>query len=204
MPQCKFQAKIIGLLFVALFTIFFVGNALAQRQGKLIETIDFQGNRRLPDEELLKHIKSRPSDRFEQNQIEEDLQSLLKLGLFETSQTRVINEEGVRGGLNVIFQIMELPIIIEIKFNGLKYATKGELLTELRRQKAEITVNSPYEPVKIRKSRGIIVEYLAKNRGFLEAKVDFTYEDVSATTLKISFDIDEMPSDDEPEDDSPN
>lgn len=204
MPQCRFQAKIIGLLLAALFTFSFVADIAAQRQGRLIEMIDIQGNRRLKDEDLLKHIKSRPGDRFDQNQIQEDLQSLLKLGLFENSQTRVVNEEGVRGGIYLIFEIMELPIITEVKFHGLKYATEEELLTELRRQKAEITVNSPYEPVKMRKARGIIVEYLAKNRVFFDAKVDFSYEEVSATTIKISFGIDEMPNDDEPEDVSPN
>ena len=200
MQHYKFQSKIIGLLFTALFTFLFISTADAQQQGTLIEIIDFQGNRRLSDEELFKRIKSRPGKSFAQKQIQEDLQSLLKTGLFDTSETRVITEQGIRGGIVVIFQIRELPIVIEVKFNGLKYVPEAELLAELREQKAEVSANSPFQPVKLRKAQNIIIEYLAKKCGFFDAKVEFSYEEVSATTLKISFGIDEMPNDDEPED----
>ncbi|HEX9929755.1 MAG TPA: POTRA domain-containing protein [Pyrinomonadaceae bacterium] len=200
MPHCKSRSKIIGLLFIALLTFPFISTAAAQQPSKLIETIDFQGNRRLTDEEILGHIKTRPGDRFNEKQMQEDLQSLLKLGLFSSPQTRVITEQGIRGGVYVIFEIMELPLIVEVKFEGLKYVTKEELLAELHEQSAQVAANSPYEPLRLRKARDIIIKYLAKKRSFGDAKVEITTEEVSATALKISFGIDEMPNDDEPED----
>ena len=184
------------LLFDIFSTFVFTSNIFAQH-GKLIEAIDIQGNRRLADKELLPHIKTRLGEQFDAKQAQDDLQSLLKLGLFNTSQTRVVTEVGMRGGVQVIFEVMELLLIIELNFDGLRYVTKEELLAELRDQKAEVTANSPYQPEKLRKARGVIAAYLAKKRGFVDAKVDVTEEEVSATTVKISFVIDEMPNDDE-------
>ena len=197
MLHYKFQSNLIGLLLFGVCSAFlFISNVAAQ-QSKLVEGLDIQGNRRLTDEELLQHIKTRPGERFNEKQAQEDLQSLLKLGLFNTSQTRVITEVGVRGGVNVIFEIMELPLIIELKFDGLRYVTKEELLAELREQNTEVTANSPYQLERMRKAQRIIIEYLVKKRGFIDAKVHITEEEVSATTLKVSFVIDEMPNDDE-------
>lgn len=198
MLQCKFQIKFDSLLLFAVFLMFlFVPNVIAQQRGKLIEVLDIQGNRRLTDEEILKQIKTRPGNRFDEKQVQADLQSLLKLNLFNATRAKVLTEVGVRGGVNVIFEIFELPLIIELKFDNLRYVTKEELLAELREQKAEVTANSPYQPEKLLKARQIIIEYLVKKRGFVDTKVDVTEEEVSATTLKVSFVIDEMPNDDE-------
>jgi len=198
MMRCKFQIKLVSLLLFAVFSAFlFVPNVVAQKQGKLIENLDIQGNRRLTDEEILKHIKTRPGERLDEIQLQADLQSLMKLGLFHTTHTKVLTEVGVRGGVNVIFEVYELPLIVELKFDGLRYATKEELLVELREQNAEVAVNNPYQPEKMGKARQVILEYLVKMRGFVDAKVSLTEEQVSATTVKVSFVIDEMPNDDE-------
>lgn len=198
MLQCKFQIKFISLLLFAVFLRFlFVPNIIAQQRGKFIEVLDILGNRRLTDEEILKHIKTRAGNRFDEKQVQADLQSLLKLNLFNATRAKVLTEVGARGGVNVIFEVFELPLIIELKFDNLRYVAKEELLAELREQKAEVTANSPYQPEKLLKARQIIIEYLVKKRGFVDTKVDVTEEEVSATTLKVSFVIDEMPNDDE-------
>ena len=198
MSRYKFQIKPIGLLLFTVFSAFlFVSNVVAQRQGKLIENLDIQGNRRLTDEEILKHIKTRPGERLDEIQLQADLQSLMKLGLFHTTHTKVLTEVGMRGGVNVIFQVYELPLIVELKFDGLRYVAKEELLAELRERKAEVATNSPYQPEKMQKARQVIVEYLVKKRGFVDSKVDVTDEQVSATTLIVSFIIDELPNDEE-------
>ncbi len=198
MFRCKFQIKFVCLLLFAVISAFlFVTNVVAQQRGKLIEAVDILGNQRLTDEEILKHIKARPGQRLDEKQLQADLQSLLKLNLFRTTQTKVLTEIGVRGGVNVIFEVYELPFIVELNFDGLRYVTKEELLVELREQKAEIAANSPYQQEKMRNAQQVIFEYLVKKRGFIDAKVSVTEEEVSATTVKVSFVIDELQNDDE-------
>jgi outer membrane protein insertion porin family len=197
MLHYKFQSKLIGFLLLGVFSTFlFTSNVVAQRS-KLVEVLDIQGNRRLSDEELLQHIRIRPGEQFNEKQVQDDLQSLLKLGLFYTTHTKVLTETGLRGGVNVIFQVYELPLITEFKFDGLRYATKEELLAELREHKLEITAKTPYQAEKMQKAWRVIAEYLVKKRGFVDAKVVVTEEQVSATTVKVAFVIDEMPNDDE-------
>ena len=89
-------------------------------QQRLVESVDIQGNRRLRDEDLLYYIQTRPGDVFNPDQIQRDLQALLALNFFDKTATRVLTEDGVRGGINVIFEVKELPIIRDLQFEGLK------------------------------------------------------------------------------------
>src|SRR5438093_457576 len=89
----------ISLLLVGLSTAFFTSSILAQRT-KLVETLELLGNRRLIQEEILRYIKTRPGQEYNEKQAQEDLQSLLRLGQFNALRTKVSTEVGVRGGVN--------------------------------------------------------------------------------------------------------
>ena len=78
-----------------------------RQQQQLVESVDIQGNRRLKDDDLLYYIKTRPGDVFNRQALERDLQELLSLNFFDKVRTRVLTEEGVRGGVNVIFEVAE-------------------------------------------------------------------------------------------------
>jgi outer membrane protein insertion porin family len=192
----KFQSKLRGLFLLIIFSTFLFTSNIVAQQSKLVENIDIQGNRRLTDQELLRHIKTRVGEQFNEKKMQNDLESLLKLGFFNELETRVFTEVGRRGGVNVIFEVMELPLIVEINFNGLRYVTDKEIQAELQEQKIEIGIGTPYDLVKIKKARQRIIEYFNK-RGFVDAKVEVIEEDVTATTLKVSFMIDELPNDDD-------
>ncbi len=187
----KFQPISIILLF-CLFAL----NGAAQNQGKLVEAIYIQGNRRLTDEDIIKDIKTRPGDLYNEKQVREDFQSLLARDLFHPKNTRFLIEEGVRGGVHVIFEVQELPLIGEVDFGCLKLVTSAELIGELRSQNVKIESGEVYAPEKFSKARQVILEYLVK-RGLHEAKVEIYEEEVSATTLKLGFYIKEIPCADE-------
>ena len=85
-------------------------------QQQLVESVDIQGNRRLKDVDLLYYIKTREGDVYDQAQLERDLKELLSLNFFDKTYTRVLTEEGVRGGVKVIFQVRELLIIRDLQF----------------------------------------------------------------------------------------
>jgi outer membrane protein insertion porin family len=180
-------------IFVALLAFLFVSNVVAQKPQRLVENLDIQGNRRLRDDDLLKLIKTRPGDVFDEKQVQEDLQSLLKTEQFYSTHTKVLTEEAIRGGVNVIFQIRELPLIAELKFVGLNHTKLEEILVELRSQNATIEAEKIYNGAKVLKARRIIREYLVK-RGFQNAKVEFIEEIISATTIKLTFAINELPN----------
>lgn len=202
MLSCNLQPKIACLFLCFSFSILFASNSLAQ-QNKIIEAVDIYGNRLSSDEEILKHIKTRPGQQLNEKQLQEDLQALLKLGLFNPKGTRFLTEEGLRGGINVIFEIQELPIIAEVKFKGLRHISKEEIILELNQQKANVAVEKPFDLEKLNEAKKIISDYLIKQRGLISAKVETNVEFVSATTVNVVFVIEETSNDDE-EDCCPN
>jgi len=190
----KIQSKfLVSLLFFVLSAFFFVSNTAAQQQGKLIEAVDIQGNRHLTDEEILKHIQSRPGQRLDEKQLQQDLQSLTELGVFDATNTAVLTESGTRGGVWVIFEVQELPLISAFKIEGLHYVNPKEILAELRERKTEVKVGTPFQPQKMTKARHVVLEYFSK-RGFPDAKFLVLTEYVTATMTSVKFIIDELPS----------
>jgi outer membrane protein assembly factor BamA len=183
-------------IFIIFFICVFALVSTAQNQGRLVETLDILGHRRVSGDEILKYIKTRPGDLFDEKQAQEDLKSLLALGEFSKNFTRFHVEEGVRGGVAVIFEVQELPLIADVDFGCLRFVSKDELISELRAQNVKIESGEVYDPVNLQKARQIIQEFLEK-RGFAEAKVEIYEEVLSATTLKIGFHIKEMPVEDE-------
>ncbi len=161
-----------------------------KNQEQLIETVDIAGNRRLRDEDLLYYIKTRPGDVYNQAQLERDLRELLQLNFFDKVETKVLTEPGVRGGVNVIFQVVELPIIRDLQFEGLEAVPESEVLKAFREQRVGISKESVYDPVKAQNATRILREQLA-SKGFPNAKVTVKEEEVSATSTAITFVIDQ-------------
>lgn len=156
------------------------------KQQQLVETVDIQGNRRLRDEDLLYYIKTRPGDVYNQPALERDLKELLSLNFFDKTATRVLTEEGVRGGVNVIFEVRELPIIRDLTFEGLKAVPESDILKAFREQRAGISKEAIYDPVKSRSAIRILRELLA-SKGYPNAKIEVKEEEVSATSIAITF-----------------
>jgi len=164
--------------------------AASQQQQQLVESVDIQGNRRLKDEDLLYYIKTRPGDPFNQAQLERDLQELLSLNFFDKTATRVLTEEGVRGGVNVIFEVRELPIIRDLQFEGLKAVPESDVLKAFREQRVGISKEAIYNPVNANKAKRVIRELLA-GKGYPNATIEVKEEEVSATSTAITFDVDQ-------------
>ena len=163
----------------------------AAQQQRLVESVDFQGNRRFNDDSLLYYIQTRPGDPFSQAQVERDLQSLLSsLNAFERTSTRVLVEDGVRGGVNVIFEVRELPIIRDLQFEGLKAVTESDILKAFREARVGISKESVYDPVKAQRATRILRELLSA-KGFPNAKIEVDDEEVSATSTALTFKVEQ-------------
>ncbi len=159
-------------------------------QQQLVENVDIQNNRRLRDEDLLYYIKTRPGDVYNQAQIENDLQQLLSLNFFDKVETRVLTEPGIRGGVNVIFEVKELPIIRDLQFDGLKAVPESDVLKAFREQRVGISKEAIFSPVNAQKGVRVIRELLA-SKGYPNAKVTFRDDEVSATSTAITYDVDQ-------------
>lgn len=161
-----------------------------KNQQQLVETVDIQGNRRLRDDDLLYYIKTRPGDVYDQAALERDLRELLSLNFFDKTATRVLTEEGVRGGVNVIFEVRELAIIRDLTFTGSGVVPESDILKAFREKRVGISKEAVYDPVKARNAIRILRELYA-SKGYPNAKIEVKEEEVSATSIAVTFDIDQ-------------
>lgn len=174
----------LSFIFVALTVGVATVETPAQQQ--LIENVDIQGNRRLRDDDLLYYIKTRPGDTFNAQQLERDLKELLSLNFFDKTFTRVLTEEGPRGGVNVIFEVRELPIIRDLQFQGAKALQESDILKAFREQRVGISKEAIFNPVNVAKANRVIRELLA-SKGFPNAKIETKEEEISAISISLTF-----------------
>lgn len=160
------------------------------QQQQTVEEVDIQGNRRLRDEDLLYYIKTRPGDVFSQAQLERDLRELLSLNFFDKTATRVLTEDGVRGGIRVIFEVRELPIIRDLQFEGTDSLPESEILKQFREKRVGISKEAVFDPVKVNAAKRVIREMLA-SKGYPNAEVTENVEEVSATSVAVTFNIEQ-------------
>ena len=156
----------------------------------LVESVDITGNRRLRKDDVLYYVQTKQGDPFNEEQIQRDLQAILALGFFDKTATRVLTEEGARGGVNVIFEVKELPIIRDLQFEGLKSVSESDVLKAFRERRVGVSKESIYDPVKVRNASRVLKELLAA-RGHPNATIELKDEEVSATSTAITFVINE-------------
>ncbi|HYX31061.1 MAG TPA: POTRA domain-containing protein [Pyrinomonadaceae bacterium] len=155
---------------------------------RLVEEVDIVGNRRVTKEEILGWIKTRPGDRYDPAQVTADLQTILASGYFNKLSTRVTIEDGVRGGVCVIFEVAELPLIAEIAFTGLERKRQSEIVDEFTRQHVDLRVGKPLNSVEVKKATKVIEDYF-RAQGWLNVKADASIENLTATQVKLVFRI---------------
>ena len=157
---------------------------------RLVESVDITGNRRLRKDDVLYYVQTRPGDPFNEQQVQRDLQAILALGFFDKTSTRVLTEEGARGGVNVIFEVKELPIIRDLQFEGLKSVPESDVLKAFRERRVGVSKESIYDPVKVRNAIRVLKELLAQH-GHPNATIEERRDEVSATSTAVTFVINE-------------
>ena len=162
----------------------------AQQNQRLVETVSVSNNRRLRQDDILYYVQTRPGDPFSEQQVQRDLQAILALGFFDKTATRVYTEEGARGGVNVIFEVKELPIIRDLQFEGLKSVAESDVLKAFRERRVGISKESIYDPVKARAAMRVLKELLAA-KGHPNATITQRTDEVSATSTALTFLINE-------------
>ncbi len=157
---------------------------------QLVENVDIQGNRRLRDEDLFYYIKTRANDVYNPQQLTRDLNELLSLTFFDKVESRVLTSPGVRGGIDVIFEVKELPIVRDLQFKGSSVVPESDILKAFREQRVGVSKETVYDPSKAKNATRVLRELYA-SKGYPNAVVTVDDEEVSATSVAVTFNIEE-------------
>jgi outer membrane protein insertion porin family len=159
----------------------------------IITRIEFDGNRRVQRDTLLARIFSRPGDPYNPDALRRDFQALWNTEFFEDIRLEVQDDPNQPNGKIVIFYVKERPIIRRIEYKGNKTITESDILDAYKDRKVGLSVESQFDPTKIKRAEVVIKELLAEH-GRQFATVKATYERIAATNaVKVVFIIDEGP-----------
>src|SRR5277367_2926002 len=159
----------------------------------VIEKIEFIGNRRIQRDTLLARIFSRAGDPYSPEAVRRDFQALWNTQFFEDIRLEVEDSPNEPNAKILVFYVTERPIIRRIEYKGNKSITESDILDAFKDKKVGLSVESQFDPTKIKRAEVVIKGLLAEH-GRQFATVKPTYERIAATNaVKLVFNIDEGP-----------
>src|SRR5882724_7956929 len=165
----------------------------APRSPIIIERIDFVGNRRVRNDTLKARIFSRKDDAYNEDTLRRDFQALWNTQFFEDVKLRVEDSPDRANAKIIIFELKERPVIRRIRYENIHSVSESDILDRFKERKVGLTVESQFDPTKIKKAEVVIKELLGEH-GRQFAKVTPQYERIaSSNAVILIFKVDEGP-----------
>jgi surface antigen-like variable number repeat protein len=156
----------------------------AEAKGRLVERLEIVGSRRFTPEQIMSWIKTKPGDPYDGDQVQKDFQTMLAKGYFDKLQTRVSTEDGPRGGIAVTFEVAELPLISDVKINGVSDGYRLRLWSALTL--VGVGQGEPFDVTRVKLATFTIKQFL-ESKGWREVRVQEATEAVSAFEVMLTF-----------------
>ena len=144
---------------LSLLLVFFLA-APSPGQQDLIVGIQVHGSRRIPAETVKARIFTKVGDVYDTAALERDFNALWNTGYFE--DIRFEREESAKGWILHIY-VKERPTIREINYVGLSAVSTSDVLDKFKERKVGLSVESQYDPTKIKKAEVVLKDLLAEH-----------------------------------------
>jgi outer membrane protein insertion porin family len=141
-----------------------------------------EGNQRIDSGAILRKIKTKTGDAYDQATLRNDLKEIYKMGYFNDVQ---IDISDTPAGKKVLFRVIEKPLIHSVVFEGI-----DELKEEDVKAAANIKEQFILNPAKISEAEEAIRQ-LYKTKGFYNSKIISTITYPDDKGANILFKIDE-------------
>jgi outer membrane protein insertion porin family len=158
-------------------------------QSDLIVGIVVHGNRRIPADTVKARIFSKVGDVYDQAAIERDFNALWNTGYFE--DIRFEREQSDKGWILHIY-LKERPTIREINYTGLNAVSTSDVLDRFKERKVGLSVESQYDPTKIKKAEVVLKELLSEH-GHQFATIRSEIRPIPPAAVAVTFVIKEGP-----------
>ncbi|HWE51651.1 MAG TPA: outer membrane protein assembly factor BamA [Bryobacteraceae bacterium] len=156
----------------------------------IIESIQFRGARRVPQDTLRALIFTKAGDVYNEDTLRRDFMALWNQNRFD--DIRIETEKGERGGIVVTFIVVERPVIRDIKYDGAKSVSTSDILDRFKERKVGLTVESMYDPNVVNHAAVVLKELLAEH-GHQFATVTPDLKRIPPSSLEVVFEVVEGP-----------
>ena len=155
----------------------------------VISEINVTGNRRIPAETVKSRIFTKAGDIYDQAALERDFNSLWNTGYFE--DIKFLREQTPKGW-RIIVQVKEKPTIREINYVGLSSVSNSDVLDRFKQEKVGLTVESQYDPTRIKKAE-VSIKNLLSEHGRQFATIRTELRPIPPAAVGITFVVKEGP-----------
>jgi outer membrane protein insertion porin family len=179
----RFSGLFLAFLVALLLTSTLVG------QQDLIVAIQIHGNRRIPADTVKARIFTKVGDVYDTAALERDFNALWNTGYFE--DVRFEREQTEKGWILHIY-LKERPTIREINYSGLNSVTTSDVLDRFKDRKVGLSVESQYDPTKVKKAEVVLKELLSEH-GRQFATVRTEVRPIPPAAVGVTFVVKEGP-----------
>ncbi len=160
------------------------GNAQTLCQPQVI------GNRRIPKESVLARLFSHEGDLYDPQVVERDFNSLWNTGYFDDVRIERVDSPKC---VQLVVYVKEKPTIREINYKGISAVSQSDILEAFKKAKVGLSVESQYDPTKIKRAEVVLKELLAAH-GHQFATIKTEVKTIPPAAVAITFTIKEGPT----------
>jgi outer membrane protein insertion porin family len=155
----------------------------------IIETIEFRGSRRVPQDTLRAMIVSRKGDKVDEDALHRDFMALWNSSRFDDI---TLQKEAGQTGWIIRFILVERRVVRSIKYEGIKSVTVSEILDRFKDRRVGLSVESQYDPNRVQRATNVLREFLSE-RGRQFATVEPEIRQIPPSSLEVTFQVNEGP-----------
>ncbi len=148
------------------------------------------GNRRIPKESVVARLFSHQGDQFDAATVERDFNQLWNTGYFEDVRIERVDAPTCT---QLIVYVREKPTIGEITYKGLNAVTQSDVLERFKKAKVGISVESQYDPTRIKRAEVVLKGLLAEH-GHQFATVNYELKTIPPARVNLTFIVKEGPT----------
>lgn len=134
----------------------------------VIKKIEIVGAKKLSPETIKYYLVSSEGVEYDPQRVRKDIENLWATGFF--SDIRVW-EKDEPDGVVLRFEVKERPVIKEVRIETDRYVKKKDIEDKLKEEGADIIPFSYYNPMKIKRAKKVIEDFLSE-KGFALGKVE--------------------------------
>lgn len=193
---CRFRhARAFAVFAVAaagalLFSPFAEAQAAAPGSPQALCQPQVIGNRRIPKESVLARLFSHQGDLYDAALVERDFNSLWNTGYFDDVR---IERSDTPACVQLIVIVREKPTIREINYKGVNAVSQSDILDRFKKAKVPLTVESQYDPTKIKRAEVVLAELLGEH-GHQFAVIKTEVKNIPPAAVAITFNVKEGPT----------
>jgi len=149
----------------------------------IISKITITGTKKIEPDAVRAKLKSKVGEPISSEDIRSDVQNVFDMGFFYDVQ---VNQEKVGGGIELTYNVVEKPSIVEIVYHGNDRVDKDDL-----QEASGVKQYTILDQNKLREAVNKMSK-LYEDKGFFLARIQFRIEDVKpGEEVKVTFDIKE-------------